>query len=136
MKEPALLAYKEDIKKRSLLDWLKAHTSFVKPLHRYEGNIELNDNKLIFKGHDKIDNKKFNLEIFKNEIVDLKLGFDETFTLNEDRSKGITFKPLKIVFNKDGKEYTVYLIINFKRLTRTTNNKLWYESINSWLNDK
>ena len=31
-----LMAYEEDIKSRSFWDWIKAHTSFMKPLHRYK----------------------------------------------------------------------------------------------------
>jgi len=32
-----LMIYEEDIKNRSLVDWLKAHTLGFKFLHRYEG---------------------------------------------------------------------------------------------------
>ena len=48
----SLMAYEEDIKNRSLLDWLKAHTSGFKPLHRYEGVFELCENKIVFDGKD------------------------------------------------------------------------------------
>lgn len=50
--ENTLLAFDEDIKKRTLLDWIKAHTSGFKPLHRYREILELNDNELRFDGID------------------------------------------------------------------------------------
>jgi len=37
--ENTLMAYEEDIKSRSFWDWIKAHTSFMKPLHRYKGGF-------------------------------------------------------------------------------------------------
>ena len=37
--ENTLMAYEEDIKSRSFWDWIKAHTSFMKPLHRYKRDL-------------------------------------------------------------------------------------------------
>ena len=51
-KENTLLSFDEDIRNRSLIDWVKAHTSGFKPLHRYEGIFELNEGKLTFNGKD------------------------------------------------------------------------------------
>lgn len=45
-----LMAYEEDIKSRDFWDWVKAHTSFMKPLHRYEGFLDLNEGKITFTG--------------------------------------------------------------------------------------
>ncbi len=52
--ENTLMAYEEDIKSRGFWDWVKAHTStsFMKPLHRYEGFLELNEGKITFTGKD------------------------------------------------------------------------------------
>ncbi len=49
------MAYEEDIKSRGWIDWLKAHTTGFKPLHRYEGILELKENELIFNGKGKKD---------------------------------------------------------------------------------
>lgn len=35
----SLLAFKAAIKHKGLLDWLEAHTSFMRPLHRYVGTL-------------------------------------------------------------------------------------------------
>jgi len=60
------MAYEENIKSRSFWDWIKAHTSFMKPLHRYEGFLELNERNMTFTGKDVKVDKDFNLEIFVN----------------------------------------------------------------------
>ena len=60
------MAYEENIKSRSFGDWIKAHTSFMKPLHRYEGVLELNERNMTFTGKDVKVDKDFNLEIFVN----------------------------------------------------------------------
>jgi hypothetical protein len=57
--ENSLMAYEEDIKNRTLLDWLKAHTFGFKPLHRYEGIFELNGGRIVFDGKDIKEGKKF-----------------------------------------------------------------------------
>ena len=131
-KGKVLMAYKEDIKHRGFLDWLKAHTSFVKPLHRYEGNITLSDEKIVFDGKDKKTKNDCAIEINKIDVTDIYLGFDDVFKRGEERSLGISFQPLRIVFSKDEKEYILYLIIDFNRLLRATKNKEWYEELKKW----
>ena len=131
-KSKVLMAYKEDIEHRGFLDWIKAHTSFVKPLHRYEGNIILLDEKMMFDGKDKKTKNEYAIEINKIDVTDMYLGFDDVFKRGEERSLGMGFQPLRIVFSKDEKEYTLYLIIDFNRLLRTTKNKEWYEELEKW----
>jgi hypothetical protein len=131
-KGKVLMAYKEDIKHRGFLDWLKAHTSFVKPLHRYEGNITLSDEKIVLDGKDIKTKNDCAIEINKIDVTDIYLGFDDVFKRGEDRSLGISFQPLRIVFSKDEKEYILYLIIDFNRLLRATKNKEWYEELKKW----
>lgn len=128
-KGKVLMAYKEDIKHRSFLDWMKAHTSFAKPLHRYEGNLTLSDEKIMFDGKDTKTKNHTAIEINKTEVTNLYLGFDDVFRRGEDRSLGIGFQPLRIIFSKDEKERTLYLIIDFNRLLRTTKNQEWYEEL-------
>jgi len=132
-KDKALMAYKEDIEHRGVIDWLKAHTSFVKPLHRYEGEVTLSDDKIMFHGKDtKTKNNNYTIEIDKKDVTDVYLGFDDVFKRGEDRSLGISFQPLRINFLKAKKESTLYLIIRFSQLLRTTKNKEWYEEMKKW----
>lgn len=133
-KANALMAYKEDIENRNFFDWIKAHTSFVKPLHRYNGNIILSDDKIMFDGSDNKTKEDHAIEINKTEVTDIYLGFDDVFMRREDRSVGISFLPLRIKFTKEKKEYIMYLITDFKRALRTTKNKEWYEELKKWSN--
>lgn len=132
-KDNVLLAYKEDIRKKGVIDWLRAHTSFLKPMHRYDGEIILMEKELVLDCEDKDEGKDFTESIKKDELTDVHLGFDETFRKSDDRSGGLTFRPLRIKYTKNGKEETVYIITGFSRLKRTTNNESWYEAILKWM---
>jgi hypothetical protein len=126
------MAYEEDIKERRFGDRLKAHISFLKPLHRYQGDITLLEDKIIFKGKDTKTKGHHSLEIDKSELKDVYLGFDDVFKRIEDRSIGFAFKPLRLKFVKNNREFTTYFIIHFKRTMRTTKNEEWYEEIEKW----
>lgn len=58
-----LMAYEKDIKDRSFWDWMKAHTFGFKPLHRYEGVFELDEDQIIFDGNNVKEGKDLRLEI-------------------------------------------------------------------------
>lgn len=112
----ALWSFEEDIRTRSWTDWLTAHTSFMKPLHRYEGLVTVYPDRLNFSGIDKRsaiqDNFSFN--IYKYQIGQLYYGFDETFHRWETRGHGLTGFPLRLTFTQNKKEERLYLITNFK----------------------
>jgi len=80
------MAYEENIESRDFWDWMKTHTSGFKPLHKYEGVLELTDEKMTFIGKDVKDDKDFKLEIETRDITDVYFGFDEVFTGWEDRA--------------------------------------------------
>jgi hypothetical protein len=61
--ENSLVAYEEDVRNPSFWDWMKAHTSGFKPLHRYEGMLELKEDRITFDGKDVKESRDFNLEI-------------------------------------------------------------------------
>jgi len=129
--ENSLMAFEEDIKHRSWLDWLKAHTSGFKPLHRYEGILELSDEELIFKGKDVKENKKFQLKILLKNITDVHYGFDEVFKGREERAWPWN-KPLRIKYQSENNERTIYLFAHFhhkKGTIRTSDNKELYEKL-------
>jgi len=85
-KEHTLLAFDVDIKERSFIDWFKAHTSGFKPLHRYEGVLELDEERLVFEGRDVKGGKELVLEIPISDIIDVYFGFDEVFKDREERA--------------------------------------------------
>jgi len=138
--ENTLMAYEEDIKSKSSGDWIKAHTSFMKPLHRYEGILELNEEKTIFKGRDAKERRDFNLEIPTKDITGIYLGFDSLFRKREDRQTAIRgFVPLRITYKSQEGEKSLYLFANFHHSRygwRTSDNKEIYEKLESSLGSR
>lgn len=135
MEDKALLAHEEDIKERGLLDWLRAHTSWMKPLHRYEGELTLEEDRLIFEGEDTKEDRHYKKEIRKEDVTEVYHGFDDSFRRREDRSIGIRFKPLRVNYKENDKERTMYFVTDFSRLTRGSNNKEWYEALREWIEE-
>jgi hypothetical protein len=123
-----LLSYKEDILERGLLDWIISHTSFLLPSHKYKGIIELVDGQLVITLHD--SNK---IIVNPTNLSDIHYGFDEVFRFGNDRSMGLSFKPLRLTYKLDNElEKVAYIITDFNRFTRGSNNKNWYNTLNEW----
>ena len=106
-----LLAYERDIKNRTFWDWLKAHTSFMYPLHRYIGTLEISKGKLRFNGEDSKKGGGFSLEIKPEDIISCRYGFDSVFRWWEERAAPWN-KPLRVRY-KSGEQETIYLFANF-----------------------
>ena len=123
------MAYEENIKSRNFWDWIKAHTSFMKPLHKYKRVLELYEQKMTFTGKDVKVDKDFNLEIATGDITDIHLGFDDVFAGWEDGAAPWN-KPLRVRYKSKEGEKTIYLFVNFhhKYGFRTSSNKEAYEN--------
>jgi hypothetical protein len=132
-KDKALMAFEIDIKNRTLGDWIRAHTSLAKPLHRYDGEIALIDDRIIFEGKDRRTGDYFRKEIRKRDVTGVEMGFEGTFRKREDRSLGLAFKPLRIHFLENGSRRTMYLIICFGPFRRTSSNPEWLRSLKRWI---
>lgn len=115
--EPTLLAFAEQIADRGFRDWIVAHTSFLKPLHRYEGALELDGSTLRYEGRGRRDGERLKLEIAADQIRDVHYGFDDCFRRGEDRQLGLLgFMPLRIRYRQPGhRERTIYLFARFRR---------------------
>ena len=135
--ENTLMAYEEDIKSRGFWDWIKAHTSFMKPLHRYDGVLELTEQRVTFTGRDVKEKKDFKLEVEIGNITDIHFGFDDVFTGWEDRAAPWN-KPLRVGYKSKEGERTIYLFVNFHRKygMRTSDNKEAFEELKSLLEGK
>ena len=131
-KAPLLFSSKADILNRNAGDWLTAHISFMLPIHKYKGDIELTENKMVlmYDGDEGISSE---LVIERETIKDVFLGFDEIFHTGLDRSRGLSFQPLRITFLQGDQEDILYLIIDFNRLTRGSRNKEWFNRIGKWM---
>lgn len=131
---PALWAFEEDILSRSWMDWLAAHISFGKPLHRYQGMLTIQNSSLQLAGNDKRIKTEFYLEIYKHEIKQLYLGFDEAFSVSETRGLGpsaLGWMPLRISFIKNEEERTLYLITNYQ--FGKSDNGEYFEFLKQWV---
>lgn len=128
--ENSLMAYEEDIKSRTWIDWMKAHTSGFKPLHRYKGVLELSNNELIFTGRDVKENKEFQIKILIKDITDVHYGFDDVFKGREERAWPWN-KPLRVKYRSESGERTMYLFAHFhyKKLIRASDNKEVYKKL-------
>ena len=128
--ENSLMSYEEDIKNRGFWDWVKAHTSGFKPLHRYEGIFEFTEEEITFGGMDTRLVKEFHLEILLREILDIYYGFDEVFKGREERAWPWN-KPLRIKYKINDEVKTIYLFVHFyhKKWIRTSDNKEVYEKL-------
>lgn len=133
-KDSALLAFKEDVEDRNVFDTLSAHLTYKKPVHRYEGNITLEENRIIFAGVDIKTEKDFFLEIPKNIIKQIHLGFDEIYTESEDRLMGKGFRPVRISYSNGNEIINAYFIIEFDRVDgMKSKNEIWFELLQTWL---
>jgi hypothetical protein len=126
----SLLAFKTDIEHKGLIDWLEAHTSFMRPLHRYVGTLTVDATSFTFSGEDKKDGSPFSLTIPRSEIKRLYLGFDSVFKRIDDRALGIFhFVPLRIDFAQNGRDESIYVFANYSRLLRQSDNDKVYEEL-------
>ena len=124
-----IMSFTEDIETFNMNDWIESHTSSLNPLHRYEGELILENDKLKFKGKDNREEKPFELEIELKKITDVYFGLDEVFTRGNDSNIELWLKPLRIKFEKDGLEKTIYLFVDLNSLTKTSGNKKWFEAL-------
>ena len=127
----ALLSFSEDIQNRSFTDWIKAHISFMYPLHAYNGRVRIEGNMFMFSGAERKTGNDFQLNIFRNEIEELYLGYDNVFTVFETRNLGFGWKPIRITFTRNQRTLRLYLIVNYS--LGKTDNAIWLEILKNWL---
>ncbi|KAL2913492.1 hypothetical protein HK105_206952 [Polyrhizophydium stewartii] len=134
-KATALWSLSADLEERTWIDWLEAHTSFMFPLHHFEGNVQLTDTHLVLEGRHKRDkNQSKSLRIAKDSIVSVTHGFDQRFRRGDERSLGLVFSPVIISFrNSDKSDETETVYIGFDvTCLRTNHNEQWCSEINRW----
>jgi hypothetical protein len=128
---PALWIFEDDVLNRSGRDWMSAHISLGKPLHRYEGTITITENSLLLQGFDNRQKVEISFEILKGQMEQLYHGFDKSFTALETRSLGTSWYPLRITFQNGGESKNVYLIINYR--FGKTDNLEYFEFLKQWV---
>ncbi|KAI8926700.1 hypothetical protein BC831DRAFT_455774 [Entophlyctis helioformis] len=108
----AIWSTKAQVLDRNWQDWLAAHTTFLFPLHHCEGTFSLTPTELVFTGFHKRDPKdpqpgndggeaaRVVIRISKADIVDVVHGFDEAFSVWQERTLGLSYKPLIVRFRR------------------------------------
>ncbi len=112
--------------------WIKHHVSYKKPIHRYEGELTIEGETLIFMGHDIKEDKDFNLEIPLASITDVSLRFSEQLEASIDRALGIGGPvPFVVQYQQGGSSETLYFNTSFQSCFAHTegNNRHWYETM-------
>jgi hypothetical protein len=130
--ERTLLSFEEDIRRRTFGDWLKAHVSFMKPLHRYTGSLWIEGGKLLFEGRDTRVGGRFGLAVPLADIREVRLGFDDLFRRWEDNDLGIFgLAPVRIIFRTETIQRTAYLYAGFRQgiITRRSENRRLLEEL-------
>ena len=93
----------------SVPKWVKAHISTRCPPHRYEGDIVIEGESLIFRGHDIKEGKDFEEEIPLDSIIEVFLDCDEHLKGSIDLSFGIGGPvPFVVRYQSQAGEQTTY----------------------------
>ncbi len=90
MQAAALLIFDGDVRTRSWWDWLSSHTSFSKPLHRYNGVIYLRNKGLYFEEFYKRAGNAVDIIIEKHNITSVYHGYDNIYAVSQVRGLGLT----------------------------------------------
>ena len=134
---PALMIAEEDIR-QLLLDWnnvpawIKAQVSARQPAYRYEGELAIEGDTLVFTGHDIKEGKDFNLEIPLASITDVDRRFSEQLRRSINPAFGIGGPvPFVVQYQHNGKSETLYFNTSFKSCFAHTegNNRNWHETL-------
>jgi hypothetical protein len=132
MRVSALLIEKEDMQKRSFLDWLVSHTAGFLPPHRYKGMLDITDAFLKFEGIDSRTSEETELIFPKATITEVYHGYDKIYSIFQTRGLGLTWAPvrLKIEERPDISRW-FYLIAGYDTLN--TLNRDFYTYLTIWL---
>jgi hypothetical protein len=95
-------------------DWIKAHIRVKAPAHRYDGDLEIGNDDLVFSGRDAKTGRNFELKIAMDDITDVFLGFSRKLGSSIDPGFGIGGPvPFAVTYNTIGKKQTVYFNAGF-----------------------
>lgn len=136
-KSTVLMITEEDIEQlltqwNSVPAWVKAHLSARCPAHRYEGELLLDDENLVFGGRDIKEGKYFELEIPLENITDIHVGFSEHLKASIDPAFGIGGPlPFVVGYQDNGQSQTAYFTTTGDNYPahRNINNLRWYETL-------
>ena len=134
---PALMIKKDDVEHlllewSNVPQWVKAHISTRCPPHRYEGDIVIEGECLVFRGRDIKEGENFEEVIPFDNIIDVFFDFDKQLEGNTDPSFGIGGPvPFAVRYQSQAGEQTAYF--NTYRahypIHIINGNREWYETL-------
>lgn len=137
MNSPALMLTKNDIEQ--LLDewsqvtpWVRSHLSAKHPPHRYEGDLLIEDQCLVFRGRDIKEGRAFEEVIPLDSIIEVAIGFDERLKGSTDFSFGNGGPvPFTVCYQSEAGEQTAYFTtyLNHYPIHIINGNRKWYETL-------
>jgi hypothetical protein len=134
---PALMIDKHDVEQLLLKwaevpQWIKAHISTRRPPHRYEGELTIEDENLVFRGRDIKEGKDFEEVIPLDSIIEVFFDFNEHLKVSTDPSFGIGGPvPLAVCYESQAGQQTAYLntCLNQYPIHMLNSNEEWYETL-------
>jgi len=134
---PALMIKKDDIEQllsewSHVPQWVRAHILTRFPLHRYEGDLTIEGECLVFHGRDIKEGKDFEEAIALNSIIEVFLDFDEHLKGSTDPSFGIGGPvPFVVRYRSKGREETAYFntYLDHYPIHVLSGNRRWYERL-------
>ena len=105
--EEDILELRKDFKEHII----KAHTSqpIGIPLHRYKGQLILNEKKILLSAKNKDTRESFRLVVALDEIIGVFLGWDDVLRRWRDTKAWI--RPLRLTFENQGEPKTLYVYV-------------------------
>ena len=112
--------------------WFFGHTSFMKPIHRYRGEIVWVNDSLVFQGWDLKERTDYQEIVRLSDITQVSIDFDRHFRQSMDRQLGIAgFRPLSVCYRVDDGDQIAYIFARFGYLwwgARTArDNQDWHD---------
>lgn len=116
--------------------WIKMHVSTRCPAHRYEGQLLVDDENLVFRGRDMKEGKYFELEIPLDTITDVNVGFSKEVQASIDPAFG-TGGPVPFVvrYQDNDIRQTIYFNTCADNYPPhiSVNNLKWYEMLDEMI---
>ena len=127
----AIWAFGEDILdlRKKLGEEFEAHTSqpLGIPLHKYEGQLSLEDEGISLAGRNKDSHKEFCLVVPFGDVSDVYLGWDDVLRRWKDTRALI--RPLRITFEDQGKKALYIYAKRVRARIYGKQNKTLYEKL-------
>jgi hypothetical protein len=116
----------------SVPGWIKAQVSARQPAYRYDGELTIEGERLVFVGYDIKEGRDFILEIPLASITNVGLRFSDQLQESIDPAFGIGGPvPFAVQYQHNGRSETLYINTSLDNCFTHVegNNRHWYETL-------